>query len=63
MVRDWGIDHPVVLPEGPAQRDWKVSSLPVTYVVDPAGHIAGGFRGAVDADALAEEVEGAGVGR
>jgi peroxiredoxin len=47
-----GLTYPIVLDDGSVERDFKVTALPATYLIDRSGRIAAAYIGIVDADNL-----------
>jgi peroxiredoxin len=47
-----GLTYPILLDDGSAEKAFKVTALPATYLIDRAGRIAATYVGIVDADNL-----------
>ncbi|MCK6526493.1 TlpA family protein disulfide reductase [Myxococcota bacterium] len=55
-ARALGINYRVLMGTRAVSDAWRVSSIPVTYVVDPRGRVVQGWQGPVTADDLARAV-------
>jgi peroxiredoxin len=48
FVKTKGIAYPILLDDGSVEREFKVTALPATYLIDRAGRIAATYIGVVD---------------
>lgn len=63
LADETGVTYPLALDrDGSVTREYRVTNLPVTYILDPAGHVAEIIRGPVTAETLADAVAAASNG-
>jgi thiol-disulfide isomerase/thioredoxin len=51
-----GLTYPILLDDGSAEKAFKVTAMPATYLIDRAGRVAASYIGIVDADNLATNI-------
>ena len=57
FVAQQGLKYPIVLDDGSAERAFKVTALPATYLLDRSGRIAATYIGVVNAADLETNIK------
>ena len=52
-----GLTYPILLDDGSAEKAFKVTALPATYLIDRSGRVAATYIGIVDAADLQSNVD------